>query len=158
MSAFTAPLRSLVRASRTGPIRSSLAGKAAVRSFSLSRPAFNSSLKDAFYTTPSTLDTQGSVLGEPTAQTVEKWQAGLWERLEAEMQSKHEVSGCCSVLSADSDFLSQPKAVRVPLASTSSAQVRNPQHDRSPLIPRSRPIAVTCIQLRIAPHQHFVLP
>lgn len=91
MSAFATPLRFLARASRTGAVRCSLGSATSARCFSLSRSALNSSLKDAFYTTPSTLDTQGSVLGEPTAKTVEKWQAGLWERLEAEMQSKHEL-------------------------------------------------------------------
>lgn len=90
MSAFTAPLRSLARLSGAPSARLAAPARASVRAFSLSRPLLNSpSLKDAFYTTPSTLEAQGSVLGDQTAKTLEQWQAGLWTRLEAEMQSEH---------------------------------------------------------------------
>lgn len=91
MSAFTAPLRSLARLSGAPFSPLAVPVRTSVRAFSLSRPLLNSpSLKDAFYTTPSTLEVQGSVLGDQTAKTIEQWQAGLWTRLEAEMQSEHD--------------------------------------------------------------------
>ncbi|KAJ9100639.1 hypothetical protein QFC21_003683 [Naganishia friedmannii] len=66
----------------------------ALRPFSVSRPALNStsSLQESFHTTPSTLDVSSSVLGEPTAKTITRWQAGLWERLESEMQTNSKLS------------------------------------------------------------------
>ncbi|KAJ9095383.1 hypothetical protein QFC19_007628 [Naganishia cerealis] len=48
--------------------------------------------QDTFYTTPSTLDVKASVLGEPTAKTISQWQAGLWARLESEMQTNPKLS------------------------------------------------------------------
>ncbi|KAI5453430.1 hypothetical protein NCC49_005909 [Naganishia albida] len=91
MSAFTAPLRSVTRFA--GAQRLAVPARSSVRAFSLSRPFLNSpSLKDAFYTTPSTLEVQGSVLGDQTAKTIEQWQAGLWARLEAEMQTNSKLA------------------------------------------------------------------
>ncbi|KAJ9127129.1 hypothetical protein QFC24_001365 [Naganishia onofrii] len=75
---------------------------ASLRPFSVSRSTLNTSpaaattptsAQDTFHTTSSTLDdVSSSVLGEPTARTITRWQAGLWERLETEMQTNPKLS------------------------------------------------------------------